>query len=109
MCARAAAHRKSTRQKIAEWIREAKAVPCADCGGSWPYYVMQFDHTGDDKAFTIGRNGFSLAKVQAEAAKCDVVCANCHAVRTYERRRWDDRTPLPQSDHAVTGPGDSYG
>ncbi len=25
-------------------VREAKSVPCADCGVKYPYYVMDFDH-----------------------------------------------------------------
>ena len=48
---------------------------------------MQFDHVGTDKLFDISAFGdATLAKVQAEAAKCDVVCANCHAIRTWQRR-----------------------
>jgi hypothetical protein len=32
----------------------------------------------------IGRAG--TARILEEAAKCDIVCANCHRVRTYDRR-----------------------
>ncbi|OXR46664.1 hypothetical protein B7C42_01639 [Nocardia cerradoensis] len=67
-------------------IREAKSKPCADCGVSYPYYVMQFDHLGDKK-FNIGAIGptASRKRLLAEIAKCDVVCANCHAERSYQR------------------------
>jgi hypothetical protein len=26
-----------------------------------------------------------------EIGKCDVVCANCHRVRTYQRKQWSHR------------------
>jgi hypothetical protein len=71
-----------------EIIREAKNAPCADCGVRYPYYVMQFDHLGD-KDFNIGHIGptCSRAKLMAEIAKCEVVCSNCHAERTHQRRQ----------------------
>jgi hypothetical protein len=50
---------------------------------------MDFDHRqGETKRAVvtrmIGRSG--LARIFAEAAKCDIVCANCHRRRTFERR-----------------------
>jgi hypothetical protein len=68
-------------------IQEAKNKPCADCGGIFPFYVMQFDHVVGDKEFGISehRMNYGLTRLMAEIAKCEVVCANCHAVRTYER------------------------
>lgn len=83
--AKAAKARKIAKQR--QIIRDAKAAPCADCFVSYPYYVMQFDHLRD-KHFNIGS---SIAQVSAsrlceEIAKCDVVCANCHAERTHQRR-----------------------
>ncbi len=72
-------------QKI---IEEAKAAPCADCGEGYPHYVMDFDHVRGEKLFAIGSMSRATAvhKLYAEIAKCDVVCANCHRQRTYERR-----------------------
>ena len=68
-------------------IRGAKDQPCADCGHSYPYYVMQFDHLGD-KEFNVGNIGptGSRSRLINEINKCDVVCANCHAERTHQRR-----------------------
>jgi len=66
-------------------IREAKDQPCVDCGVKYPYYVMDFDHLGN-KDFTIGGAlTKSLAALRAEISKCDVVCSNCHRIRTHER------------------------
>jgi hypothetical protein len=53
----------------------------------YPYYVMQFDHLGD-KEFTIGlsvRRSVGYKRLMSEIAKCEVVCANCHAERTFQR------------------------
>ena len=81
------AQAKDQRREQQEYIRAVKSVPCMDCGIKYPYYVMQLDHVRGDKikavASMMGRT--SLRLIQEEVAKCDVVCANCHAVRTYNR------------------------
>lgn len=80
-----------------ELINKAKDVECADCGGRYPTVCMDFDHRpGTVKAGNIsGMLGQPVAKLLAEMAKCDVVCANCHRIRTAEhnpqRRYWQDR------------------
>jgi hypothetical protein len=71
-------------------IREAKNVPCADCGRRYPHYVMDFDHRpGEKKCFNVsvaaGQPRLSWQRMLAEIAKCDVVCANCHRERTHRR------------------------
>jgi hypothetical protein len=73
-------------------LRKAKSVPCADCGQCFPFYIMDFDHRpGEVKAFAVanvaGQTRISAARIQAEIAKCDVVCANCHRIRTWRRRK----------------------
>jgi len=67
-------------------INEVKSKPCADCGVSYSYYVMDFDHR-KDKNFSLSQawRFHSWSKVLAEIEKCDVVCANCHRERTYGR------------------------
>ena len=71
-------------------LAQLRDAPCADCGGRFPFYVMQFDHRdGSSKrglvTRMIGRAGRD--RILAEAAKCDVVCGNCHRMRTYTRRQ----------------------
>lgn len=61
-----------------------KDVPCADCGESYPPWVMDFDHLGD-KVFAIGGSQRGIQAVTEEAKKCDVVCSNCHRQRTHDR------------------------
>jgi len=79
-------------KKDANIMRNAKMQPCAACGCSYPHYVMDFDHRpGEVKCFNladvVGQTRLSLARLKAEIAKCDVVCANCHRIRTHERRK----------------------
>ncbi len=66
-----------------------KQGACADCGRRYRPFVIDFDHRDPgEKEYTvsrmIGRAGD--AKIMAEVAKCDIVCANCHRDRTYRRR-----------------------
>jgi hypothetical protein len=75
------------RAKIRGVVNQARTVPCSDCGNTYPCYVMEFDHLGD-KIATVGAlaGSKSVKVVLAEIAKCDVVCANCHKIRTFNRR-----------------------
>jgi hypothetical protein len=63
---------------------------CADC--SWAKWArgLDWDHVRGPKVATIaimiGRLD-AWQVVQAEMEKCDVVCANCHRIRTCERRK----------------------
>jgi hypothetical protein len=78
-------------------IEAAKDVPCADCAGRFPPYVMDFDHVRGEKRATIASwyASASETSLRAEIAKCDVVCANCHRIRTYSgsRLRYHRRGP----------------
>lgn len=84
---------KAAIQRNKAFVRSLKDVPCADCGGRFPYFVMDFDHL-TDKKFAIARRvntATSLECLKAEIAKCQVVCANCHRIRTYGRGDHDPR------------------
>ena len=79
--------RLANQAKSREAVRIAKDVPCADCGRRYSYYVMQFDHVRGEKIFNIGAStAAGYHKILAEIAKCEVVCANCHAERGHQRR-----------------------
>ena len=60
---------------------------CVDCGNTDPR-VLQFDHV-DIAAKTSGlpdlvrRRGMDSPLVWAEAAICELRCANCHAIKTF--------------------------
>lgn len=92
-------HRKTQRGYTGDYrknrraiIDDLKSVPCMDCGISYPTYVMDFDHR-EKKSFTIGDSRYThgLPAIVAEAAKCDVVCSNCHRVRTHNK--WIAKEP----------------
>jgi hypothetical protein len=78
------------REPMIALIRAAKAVPCTDCGVSYPYYVMDLDHTRGERIFWLSDvtrrwRDFTYAMVVEELTKCDVVCSNCHRLRTHQR------------------------
>ena len=68
-------------------VYEAKSRPCRDCGNTFPACAMQFDHVRGEKVANVAhlRNWENVPKVIDEIAKCEVVCANCHAIRTCKR------------------------
>jgi hypothetical protein len=79
---------KKVRKKRIDIIFKLKSVPCKDCNIQYKPWQMQFDHLRDKK-FNIGDAnsvGMKLNLILEEVKKCDVVCANCHADRTYNRR-----------------------
>jgi hypothetical protein len=81
------AKRKEYVATVKDYIRNAKSVPCADCGVQYNYWIMQFDHRpGEIKSGSVAQfQSKGMKWVQKEILKCDVVCANCHADRTYQR------------------------
>lgn len=69
-------------------INEYKNVPCMDCKTPYPYYVMDFDHRDPtQKLFNISKPPSQKNKelIISEIMKCDVVCANCHRIRTFAK------------------------
>jgi hypothetical protein len=65
-----------------------------DCGQTFPPYVMDFDHVRGEKKYNVGlmaSSGYSLKMIAAEIQKCDLVCANCHRIRTHQRLSVDNQ------------------
>lgn len=84
------AARKSRKKadKVKRIIRELKQGPCKDCNESFPPCAMDFDHV-DGKSIQVSemiRMKSSLDAIQREIAKCELVCSNCHRIRTKNRR-----------------------
>ena len=76
---------------MVDLLRDLRRVPCTDCGEQLKPHQMDFDHRDPStKAFNVmaGRAMLmSTRRVLAEVAKCDIVCANCHRVRTRKLHR----------------------
>lgn len=82
------ADRRSHWRYNADLLDQMRSVPCADCGGRFAQCAMDFDHHDPStKVRAVTRMIYgSTDRMLAEAAKCDIVCANCHRLRTFERR-----------------------
>lgn len=89
---RKAARLKSRRIPSLALIRNGKDRPCADCGMKYHWFAMDYDHIPERgvKLFNVSQgNCRNIDLIAAEIAKCDVVCSNCHRVRTYRRMELD--------------------
>ena len=77
------------RDEARRWMASLKRdVPCADCGRTYPVYVMHWDHLpGFDKIDDVSAmvDSRSRAVVLEELKKCELVCGNCHVMRTVNR------------------------
>jgi len=77
---------RARRLEIRLWLNAQKDKPCMDCGGSFPMECMDFDHVRGKKLFNLASTVTTIkARLEAEIAKCEVVCANCHRIRTHRR------------------------
>lgn len=76
------------RKEVYSCLRYLKSQPCTDCNKSFDPVCMDFDHVTDDKSFEISegvRRRKSLTAILNEIKKCELVCANCHRIRTKNR------------------------
>ncbi len=78
-----------SRKKVRQWLANYKLERgCMDCGFKKHYSALQLDHEGI-KSISIGHARSSIARLEAEITngKCVVRCANCHAIKTWERKQ----------------------
>jgi len=80
--------RHENRLKYYNLLKEGK---CIKCGFDEPAALV-FDHRDDvDKIAGVGRMvslGYKWETIIAEIEKCDLLCANCHAIRTSKQQDW---------------------
>jgi hypothetical protein len=94
--ARALIHNRATKERLLLLVRTLKeASGCVECGIK-DFRVLDFHHLRDKVANVADavRKCWSEARVRAEIAKCEVLCANCHRIETYENF-------LPEKRHSV--------
>ena len=81
---------KASRQRLIDEITELKKKPCLDCNQSFPTCVMDFDHKDPSqkiRQISVMTKRYGRDKVLEEITKCDLVCANCHRIRTDNRMK----------------------
>ena len=83
------ARKQRTKQEATLFINNYKLQHgCLDCGYNKAAIALDFDHL-KDKSHNISKmvaDGLSIDTIMVEAAKCEIVCANCHRIRTHDRR-----------------------
>lgn len=74
-------------QRHHQRMADLKSAPCMDCGDHFPSVAMDYDHVRGVKFRMISTMAnYSWERVLNEVSKCDLVCANCHRLRTQARR-----------------------
>lgn len=71
-----------------EYLAKSKNSECVDCGKYYPPWVMEFDHfDSKTKVNNVAwlRRFHKIDNLKNEIAKCDLVCANCHRIRTFRK------------------------
>ena len=78
------AQAKEQRRANVAWLAGLKDKPCVDCGKLFPSVCMDWDHVRGEKVAPVSRllTRNNRRAILAEIAKCDLVCANCHRIRT---------------------------
>lgn len=71
---------------------------CVDCGYRGDPTALQFDHVRGVKIKAVSQFS-NLEKALAEAAKCEIRCANCHTVKT---NRWKRMKRQERIDRDLT-------
>jgi 5-methylcytosine-specific restriction endonuclease McrA len=81
-------HKSKISRDIRVYIVDLKSkTPCKDCGKVFHPVAMDFDHVHGKKKFSIGSSNMSSwQSVLNEISKCEIVCSNCHRVRTLMRK-----------------------
>lgn len=78
-------------RRAAMWklVKEYKTkVGCKGCGYNTFAEALQFDHLRDKKGnvSNLIRSDYGIETIWEEIGKCQVLCANCHAEVTYQRK-----------------------
>jgi hypothetical protein len=72
--------RLEARLALKRQLVDAAGGCCVHCGYKRSLSALDFHHTGKDKEHEMADllNGVHLSRALAEAAKCVLLCANCH-------------------------------
>jgi ribosome-binding protein aMBF1 (putative translation factor) len=68
-------------------IAQKDNKPCTDCGEIFRYWMLDFDHVHGDKTKNVSiLQNRALKQIKEEIEKCELVCVNCHRIRTHNKR-----------------------
>lgn len=77
------------RKKILQWLQEyKKSLECAKCNLK-DHRCLDFHHLSDKEESVSKLTEWSIKKIQKEIKKCIVLCANCHRIIHFEKRKLD--------------------
>jgi hypothetical protein len=84
---------RAAKAKIIERNREyvdalKKRTGCMECGFTGDPQLLEYDHVSGEKKASVSRlvlGGYSIAIIDAEIAKCELVCQMHHRMRTIAR------------------------
>ena len=79
--------RRQVSRKFLSNFKKGRA--CEDCKLGFPYYILQFDHVRGTKSGNLSdlARTVSVEELLLEIEKCDLVCGNCHAHRSWMRAK----------------------
>lgn len=103
--ARHQAQGRAQRRRVREWLAAYKLERgCKDCGFRAHAAALQLDHEGP-KAVEISeaRSSIGRLKAEIESGQCVVRCANCHSIKTWERKQFSGKDGGPDQA-SVTPP-----
>lgn len=82
-------HKERYRKNRARLIEFKLSKGCADCGYRAHHAALQFDHLPGKlkKCSPVTLLGRGFMSAMKEIEKCDVVCSNCHSIRTWQRQQ----------------------
>lgn len=78
-----ARRRRERNRKLVQDYKVEKG--CADCGYNGHHAALEFDHISDNKVQNVATLMGKEKALWEEIAKCEVVCSNCHSIRTWNR------------------------
>ena len=92
-----AEYKKRWREKrvaaLKKRLKVLRSQPCTDCNGVFPWFIMHYDHRNrKEKVGGVAKlvsRGQTWEAISKEIEKCDLVCPNCHAIRTHENKDWE--------------------
>jgi hypothetical protein len=76
-----AARKLEIEKKIVDHLKNNPCVKCQESN----ILVLDFDHIRGEKEFNIAKaiwDVYSWERIEKEIAKCQVLCANCHRIKT---------------------------